>query len=122
AEARVSLFASGSEVQIALQAAVKLEADGHPARVVSVPSFDLFAAQSASYRHETIGTAPLRIGIEAAIRQGWDPIIGDDGVFVGMTGFGASAPYQALYEHFGITADAVVEEALARLAAIADED
>ena len=121
-EAAVSLFATGSEVQIAVEAAERLEADGHPARVVSVPAFELFAAQSASYRCETIGTAPLRIGIEAAIRQGWDPIIGDDGLFVGMTGFGASAPYQALYEHFGITADAVVEQALARLTAIADQD
>ncbi len=96
-----------------------LEAAGHPARIVSVPSFELFFAQSASYQRETIGTAPLRIGIEAAVRQGWDPIVGDDGLFVGMTGFGASAPYQTLFEHFGITADAVVEQALARLAAIA---
>ncbi|TDI58920.1 MAG: transketolase [Alphaproteobacteria bacterium] len=121
-EAQISLFASGSEVQIAIQAAQRLEAEGHPARVVSVPSFELFAAQSASYRCETIGSAPLRIGIEAAIRQGWDQIIGDGGLFVGMTGFGASAPYQAVYEHFGITADAVVEQALARLSALNGED
>ncbi len=122
AEAQISLFASGSEVQIAVEAAERLEAEGHPARVVSVPSFELFAAQSASYRGETIGMAPVRVGIEAAIRQGWDQIIGDDGLFVGMRGFGASAPYQALYEHFGITADAVVEQALAQLAALASED
>ncbi len=122
ADAEISLFASGSEVQIAVEAAQMLEAAGHPARVVSVPAFELFAAQKASRRHEIIGTAPVRIGIEAAIRQGWDPIIGDDGLFVGMTGFGASAPYQALYEHFGITADAVVDEALARMAALADKD
>jgi len=122
AEAKITLFASGSEVQIAVEAAEKLEAEGHPARVVSVPSFELFAAQSASYRCETIGSAPLRIGIEAAIRQGWDQIIGDAGLFVGMTGFGASAPYQAVYEHFGITTDAVVDEALARLTALADKD
>ena len=87
-----------------------------------MPAFELFAAQSASYRRETVGTAPLRIGIEAAIRQGWDAIIGADGLFVGMTGFGASAPYQELYEHFGITADAVVEQALAQLTALADKD
>ena len=122
AEAEISLFATGSEVQIAVEAAERLEAEGHPARVVSVPAFELFAAQSASYRRETIGTAAVRIGIEAAIRQGWDAIIGDDGLFVGMTGFGASAPYEALYEHFGITADAIVDEALARLTALADED
>ncbi|MDH3196145.1 MAG: transketolase [Hyphomicrobiales bacterium] len=122
AEAEISLFASGSEVQIAVEAAERLEADGHPARVVSVPSFELFAAQSGSYRRETIGTAPVRIGIEAAIRQGWDQIIGDDGLFVGMTGFGASAPYRELYEHFGITADAVVEQALAQLTTLAKEN
>jgi transketolase len=122
AEAEFSLFATGSEVQIAVEAAQRLEADGHPARVVSVPSFELFAAQSASYRREIIGVAPVRIGIEAAIRQGWDAIIGQEGLFVGMSGFGASAPYQALYEYFGITADTVVDQALAQLSALADKD
>ena len=66
-------------------------------------------------RDEIIGTAPVRVAIEAAIRQGWDAIIGSDGAFVGMTGFGASAPYKELYKHFGITPEAVAEAALSKL-------
>jgi transketolase len=116
-EAEVSIFATGSEVAIALEAKAKLEAAGHPARVVSVPCFELFAAQPDSWRASVIGRAPVRIGVEAAIRQGWDAIIGSDGLFVGMTGFGASAPIEALYPHFGITADHVVELALGAIEA-----
>jgi transketolase len=113
--AAVTLFATGSEVQIALDAKARLDAAGHPARVVSVPCFELFFAQPESYRASVLGTAPVRIGIEAAIRQGWDAIIGSDGIFVGMSGFGASAPIEALYPHFGITAEHVVERALERI-------
>ncbi|MYZ48108.1 transketolase [Propylenella binzhouense] len=115
-EAAVSLFATGSEVAIALAAKQRLDELGHPARVISVPSFERFAAQNGSYRREILGTAPVRVGIEAAVRQGWDAIIGTDGIFVGMHDFGASAPYEALYSHFGITPERVVELALARLA------
>jgi transketolase len=115
AKAEVSLFASGSEVSIALQAQAELEKKGVPARVVSVPCFELFRGQSAAYRHQVIGTAPARVAVEAAIRMGWDEIIGTDGAFVGMTGFGASAPYKDLYRHFGITPEAVVAAALAAL-------
>ena len=107
-EAQVSLFASGSEVQIALEAQELLEKDGIPARVVSVPCFELFEQQSAQYQHSVIGQATVRVAIEAAVRQGWDRFIGEGGVFIGMHGFGASAPYKELYEHFGITADATV--------------
>jgi transketolase len=114
-EAQVSLFATGSEVAIAV-AAQKLLADkGVPARVVSVPSFELFRAQDAAYRAATLGAAKVRIGVEAAIRMGWDEIVGSDGGFVGMTGFGASAPAKQLYAHFGLTAEAVAGEALKRL-------
>lgn len=116
-DAEVSIFASGSEVEIAVAARAELDAAGHPARVVSVPSFELFFRQSAAYQADIIGSAPIRVGVEAAIRQGWDPIIGTDGIFVGMDGFGASAPYQALYEHFGITAANIVEKVVERLAA-----
>jgi transketolase len=111
-KAEVSLFASGSEVSIAIAAQAELERQGVPTRVVSVPCFELFARQPAAYRHQTIGAAPVRVAVEAAIRMGWDEIIGTDGVFVGMTGFGASAPYQDLYRHFGITSEAVVAAAL----------
>jgi transketolase len=113
----VSLFASGSEVALALDVRARLEAEGYPARVVSVPCFEYFFAQSLTYQRETVGTAPLKIGIEAAVRQGWDAVLGSDGLFFGMEGFGASAPYKALYEHFGLTADAIAEKVLERLRA-----
>ncbi|MEO1020289.1 MAG: transketolase, partial [Pseudomonadota bacterium] len=110
-EVAVSLFASGSEVSLAVEAAETLDARGIPTRVVSVPCFELFHAQSAGYRAQIIGDAPIKIGIEAAIRMGWDSIIGTDGIFIGMSSFGASAPYKDLYSHFGITADAIVAAA-----------
>jgi transketolase len=83
--------------------------------VVSVPCFELFLALPDAQRLAVVGTAPVRIGIEAAVRQGWDAIIGSDGLFVGMTGFGASAPYKDLYRHFGITPERVVEAAFTKL-------
>ncbi|MFO0408067.1 MAG: transketolase [Labrys sp. (in: a-proteobacteria)] len=112
--AAVSLFASGSEVSIAVEAQALLEARGVATRVVSVPSFELFAEQPDAYRRDVIGSAPIRIGVEAAIRQGWDAIIGSDGLFIGMKSFGASGPYEQLYKHFGITAEAIAEAALRR--------
>ena len=114
-KAQVSLFATGSEVAIALEARKLLAARGVAARVVSVPCFELFFAAPDDYREAIIGTAPVRVGIEAAVRQGWDAIIGSDGLFVGMTTFGASAPYKDLYKHFGITPEKVAETALSRL-------
>jgi transketolase len=113
--AQVSLFASGSEVAIAAEARKLLAARGIAARVVSVPCFELFLAGPAAQRQAVVGTAPVRIGIEAAIRQGWDAIIGSDGLFVGMSGFGASAPYKDLYRHFGITPEHVVDAAFTKL-------
>jgi transketolase len=114
-EARVSLFATGSEVSLAVEAQKLLQARGVPARVVSVPCFELLRAQPTTTRTRIIGSAPVKIGVEAAVRQGWDEIIGSDGGFVGMTGFGASGPYKELYAHFGITAQAIADAALARL-------
>ncbi len=114
-EAKVTIFATGSEVEIALGARKLLQDKGRPTRVVSVPCFELFAQQSADYRAETIGKAKVKVAIEAGIRQGWDAIIGEDGAFVGMTGFGASAPIEKLYPHFGITAEAAADTAEARL-------
>jgi len=114
-EAVVTLFASGSEVELANEAKALLEKQGKPTRVVSVPSFELFRQQSDKYRKSVIGTSRVRIGIEAAIRMGWDEIIGSDATFIGMSGFGASAPYKELYQHFGITAQAVVDAAMSQL-------
>jgi transketolase len=115
-DAEVTLFATGSEVEIAVAARALLEKHGHPARVVSVPCFELFEAQSEDYRAAIIGDAPVKVAIEAGIRQGWDAIIGNDGIFIGMTGFGASGKIEDLYRHFGITAEATVEAVEARLA------
>jgi transketolase len=114
-EARVSLFASGSEVELAVAAQKELEAAGIATRVVSVPSLELLLAQPADRRGAIIGNAPVKVGIEAAVRFGWDAVIGPDGIFVGMSTFGASAPAKDLYKHFGITAEAVVEAASRRL-------
>ncbi len=114
-EAKVSLFASGSEVEIAVAAQKQLAERGIASRVVSVPSLELLLAQPADRQRAVIGNAPVKIAIEAAVRFGWDAVIGHDGVFVGMHGFGASAPAKELYKHFGITAEAAVNAALKRL-------
>ncbi|MFB2595760.1 transketolase [Paracoccus sp. p4-l81] len=107
----VTLIATGSEVEIAIAAAEALAAEGIRAAVVSAPSFDAFARQSEGYRAEILGTAP-RIGIEAALRFGWDGLmLRPTDAFIGMTGFGASAPAPALYRHFGITPEAVADAA-----------
>jgi transketolase len=114
-EAKVSLFASGSEVEIAVAAQKQLAERGIATRVVSVPSLELLLAQPAERQNAIIGNAPVKIAIEAAIRWGWDAVIGRDGDFVGMHGFGASGPAKDLYKHFGITAEAVVNAALKRV-------
>jgi transketolase len=114
-EAKVSLFASGSEVEIAVAAQKQLAERGIASRVVSVPSLELLLAQPADRQKAVIGNAPVKVAIEAAVRWGWDAVIGQDGVFVGMHGFGASAPAKELYKHFGITAEAAVNAALKRL-------
>ena len=114
-EAKVSLFASGSEVEIAVAAQKQLAERGIASRVVSVPSLELLLAQPADRQKAIIGNAPVKIAIEAAVRWGWDAVIGPDGEFVGMHGFGASAPAKDLFKHFGITAEAVVNAALKRL-------
>jgi transketolase len=114
-DAEVSLFATGSEVAIAVEACKLLHERGVAARVVSVPCFELFRALPAAERQKVLGTAKVKVAVEAAIRQGWDEIIGSDGGFVGMTSFGASAPAKELYKHFGITPQKVAEAALSKL-------
>ncbi|MDM7851981.1 transketolase [Pseudochrobactrum kiredjianiae] len=115
-DAKVTIFATGSEVEIAMNARTTLEAKGIPTRVVSVPCFELFENQTAAYQKALIGTAPVRIAVEAAISMGWERFIGENGTFIGMKGFGASGPINDLYKHFGITAEAVVAAAKAKLA------
>jgi transketolase len=118
-DADVTLFATGSEVEIAIAAKGIIDQAGHAARVVSVPSFELFEAESEDYKAGIIGEAPVKVAVEAAVRQGWDRFIGNDGIFIGMHRFGSSAPYEELYKKFGITPEAVAEAALTRLNAIA---
>jgi transketolase len=112
----VTLIATGSEVEIALLAADLLWARGVRAAVVSLPCWELFEAQSPAYRAKVLGSTP-RVAVEAASRFGWDRWLGERGVFVGMKGFGASAPAGALYKRFGITAENVASAAEALLRA-----
>ncbi len=114
-KAQVSIFATGSEVAIAIEAKKLLDAKGIAARVVSIPCFELLQEAPEAARRVLIGDAPVRIGVEAAVRLGWDAIIGADGIFVGMNSFGASAPYKDLYKNFGITAEAVAAAAMKKL-------
>jgi transketolase len=114
-KAQVSLFASGSEVEIAMAAQAQLSEKGIAARVVSVPSLTRLLALSDAERAAIIGDAAVNIAIEAGIRMGWDQVIGPKGAFIGMNSFGASAPYKELYAQFGITAEHAVKEAMARL-------
>jgi transketolase len=111
---QATLIATGSEVPIAMDARAALAAEGIATAVVSLPCWELFAGQDEAYRAQVLGGAP-RIGIEAACGFGWERWLGPDGVFIGMTGFGASAPFEDLYRHFGITADAIVAAVKKRL-------
>ena len=111
---KVTLLATGSEVALAVTAREALEASGVGTAVVSMPCWELFNQQDADYRHNVMGHG-IRIGIEAAVRQGWDAYIGIDGGFVGMTGFGASGPAEDLYKMFNITPEAVVSLARSKL-------
>ncbi len=112
---QVTLLATGSEVSLACDARDLLQADGIGTAVVSVPCQELFDAQDAAYRDNVLGADTVRIAVEAAVAQGWERYIGCKGGFVGMSGFGASAPAGVLYEHFGITAQAVADAARKRL-------
>ena len=109
---KITLLATGSEVSIAMAARDQLAAKGIAAAVVSMPCWKLFEAQDDAYRGSVLGTAP-RVAIEAAAEFGWGRYLGERGKFIGMHDFGASAPIEDLYKHFGITAEAAVEAALA---------
>jgi len=114
-ERQVTILATGSEVSIAMDAREALEADGVAAAVVSVPCWELFDEQDAAYQKQVLGPGSVRVAVEAGVRMGWDKYIRNHGGFVGMTGFGASAPGGQLFEHFGITAEKIVSEVKARL-------
>lgn len=111
-KAQVSLFASGSEVELAVAARKLLAEKGVRARVVSVPSLELFLEQDEATQAAVIGSAPVKIAVEAGVRFGWDAVIGHDGTFIGMNSFGASGPYKEVYKHFGITAEAIADAAM----------
>ena len=106
----ITLIGTGSEVEIAAEAARLLAVDGVAAAVVSMPCQELFAEQTPAYQKAVLGCCP-RVAVEAGVRFGWDRWIGSKGDFIGMHGFGASAPAADLYRHFGITATAVAEAA-----------
>ncbi|MDA8645444.1 transketolase [Amylibacter sp.] len=117
AKRKVILIASGSEVEIALDAKIQLESEGIGTRVVSMPCMELFAEQDETYRRRVLPAGPVRVGIEAAVQQGWDRwLTGERGkhnksAFIGMDSFGASAPAEELYIKFGITAEGVIKAA-----------
>lgn len=113
-ERRATVIATGSEVSLAMQTRDALREEKIEVAVVSVPSFELFGQQDAEYQARVLGKAP-RIGVEAAASFGWERLLGQDGSFVGMSSFGASAPYKDVYEHFGITAEAVAAAVKAKL-------
>ena len=114
-DALVTLLATGSEVHLAIEAKQQLEAESIGTRVISMPCFELFDKQKSSYRDDVMGSTPVRIAIEAAIRQGWDAYLRPGDGFIGMESFGASAPADRLFEHFGITVDTIVKNAKDRL-------
>jgi transketolase len=102
-------------VQVALGASAMLEGEGIPCAVVSLPCWELFAEQDEGYRLEVLGDGVLRVGIEAASGFGWSEWLGGDGLFIGMSGFGASAPAEHLFHHFGFTPEAVASAVRKRL-------
>jgi transketolase len=112
---RATLVATGSEVQVALAASALLEDSGVPCAVASLPCWELFAEQDEGYRLEVLGDGALRVGIEAAAEFGWSRWLGEEGLFIGMSGFGASAPAADLFRHFGITPEAVAAAVRKRL-------
>ncbi|MGC6534921.1 MAG: transketolase [Parvibaculales bacterium] len=113
---QVTIMASGSEIFIAMEARAALEADGIGARVVSVPCMELFAQQADTVQQDVLGDTPLRIAVEAAVQQSWDRYLRPQDIFIGMDGFGASAPAGQLFQHFGITAEAIADAARKALA------
>ena len=111
----VNLISTGSEVSIATEVKDELEKEGIITRVVSMPSFELFDKQDKNYKETTLGKEGLRVGIEASTGLGWDKYLGENGLFIGMDGFGASAPANELYQHFGIDKESIVNKIKSKL-------
>ena len=109
-DADICLYSSGSEIEIAINASEKLELEGIKTKVISVPSIDRFYLQNKEYRDKIVNSIP-KIVIEAGVRQSWDYILNENDIFIGMSGFGSSAPAKDLYEHFSITEEKVVSSA-----------
>ena len=114
-ELKVTIFATGSEVEIAIDAQTELHKRNIGTRVVSMPCFELFDQQPEKYKAELLDNSSLKIAVEAGIKQGWEQYIGRDGIFIGMNSFGASAPANDLYKHFGITKENIIEKILKKL-------
>ena len=110
-EAEIVLLATGSEVGLAASAQSQLEASGHPTRLVSVPCLDTLLEQDKAYQDSLLGQNARIVVVEAGINMGWDRLTAGRGQFIGMSGFGASAPAADLYNHFGITTDAIIAAA-----------
>ncbi|MFO0456759.1 MAG: transketolase-like TK C-terminal-containing protein, partial [Alphaproteobacteria bacterium] len=108
---RIVLIGTGTELHLCVEAQAQLEAKGIPTRVVSMPSMTRFAKEPKRYQQQVLGEGTRRIAVEAALGMGWERWLGEDGIFIGMTGFGASAPAPDLYQHFGITVEAIVKAA-----------
>ena len=109
-ETQVNLIATGSEVSLAVEVYEELKSDGINSRVVSAPSFELFNKQDNDYIEQTLGQSGLRVGIEASTGLGWHNYLGDKGLFIGMNGFGASAPAEQLYKNFGIDKENIINK------------
>ena len=121
-DAEVILIGTGSEVHLALSAQQILDEEGIPCRVVSMPSIEVFDKQPSDYREQVLPSKiTARVSVEAAVTQGWDRFIGPKGVAVGLSRFGESAPYEQVFEHLGITVDAVVKAARRSLKAVEDQ-
>jgi transketolase len=108
----IILMASGSEVQLIVEAGYQLAEEGKSVRLVSFPSWELFEKQSQVYQDEVLlPDVKLRLAVEAGVMQGWEKYVGDQGMLIGMSGYGASAPYKILFDHFGFTTENVVTTA-----------
>jgi transketolase len=112
---KVVLVATGSEVELALDVAKALEAEGIGSDVVSMPCAELFVEQDAGYRADVLPVDALKVSIEAGVTLGWERFVGSDGLTIGIDSFGASAPAEVLFKHFGFTVEAIVPKIKAKL-------